>query len=105
MDPVVGAVAAIVGVITGLGALGVSVLTARSTARKVEVEAVGLALGNLREDYERLDELVDKLRIEVGAWKRRFARVCKQAGFNPDEFITQPIGTLTWKLPEDEAER
>ena len=103
MDPVVGAVAAIVGAITGLGALGVSVLTARSTVRKTEVEAVSLALRNLREDYERLDEMVEKLRIEVRAWKRRFERVCKQAGLDPDQFITHPMGTLTLELPEDDG--
>jgi len=102
MDPTVAVVAGVVGAITGLGTLGISLLTAKSAARKTDVEAVGLALRNLREDYERLDEMVTKLRIEVQAWKRRFARVCKQAGLVPEEFITHPLGSMM--VESDEAE-
>jgi predicted nuclease with TOPRIM domain len=92
VDPTIAAVAAIIGAITGLGTLAISTLTAHSTARKVEVEAVSVALSSLREDYERLDKMVNKLQCEVSAWKRRFERVCAQAGLKPDTFITQPLG-------------
>jgi len=94
VDPAIAAAAAIIGAITGLGTLAISTLTARSTARKVEVEAVSVALSSLREDYERLDKMVNKLQVEVSAWKRRFDRVCKQAGLDPDGFITQPLGNM-----------
>ena len=92
MDPSIAAAAAIVGAITGLGTLAISTLTARSTARKTEVEAVSIALSSLREDYERLDKMVNKLQLEVTAWKRRFERACQQAHLNADEFITRPLG-------------
>lgn len=94
MDPAVAAIAAIVGAITGLGTLAISMLTARSTARKTEVEAVSVALSSLRDDYERLDRMVNELQVEVAAWKRRFDRVCQQAGFDPDKFITRPMGNM-----------
>jgi len=91
-------VAAIIGVITGLGGLLVSWQTARSTSRKVEVEALSMALDSLREDYARLDKMVNKLQIEAAAWKRRFRRVCQLFGVDPDEQITRPMGDLPDEL-------
>jgi len=100
VDPIVAIVAAIIGVITGLGGLLVSWQTARSTSRKAEVEALSMALDSLREDYTRLDKMVNKLQIEVAAWKRRFRRVCELAGIDPDNQITRPLGR---RPAEDEA--
>ena len=107
MDPSIAAAVAIIGAITGLGTLAISTLAARSTARKTEVEAVSVALSSLREDYERLDKMVNKLQLEVTAWKRRFARVCQQAHFDTTEFITRPLGNLSDGKPvgSDEPNR
>lgn len=110
MDQTTAAVIALVSALTGLGSLFLSLYRAKHTvykesvetqslARKTDVEALSLALSSLREDYERLDGIVDEqqttingLDAEVRTWKRRFERVCAQAGLKPDAFITRPLG-------------
>ena len=85
---------AISGVLVAIGSLAVTVFTARFSARKDEVEAVTMALKSLREDYSRLDGMVNELQVEVSAWRRRFDRVCQQVGVDGREFITRPLGNL-----------
>lgn len=103
MDQTTAAVIALVSALTGLGSLFLSLYRAKHTvykesvetqslARKTDVEALSLALSSMREDYGRLDMMVNRLQIEVSTWKRRFERVCTQAGLEPDAFITRPLG-------------
>ena len=112
MDGTTALLIALLSALTGLGGLLLSVYRAKSTihketvetqslARKTDVEALSLALHNLREDYERLDArdteqqtAIEELEQEVSTWKRRFDRVCKFVGIAPGRFITQPLGDI-----------
>ena len=92
MDSTLAAVLALFSAGTGLTTVLVSVYRSRHEVHKSDVEALALALDNLRDDYERVDRLVTRLRLDVAAWERRFNRVCRQTGLNPGRFITQPLG-------------
>ena len=84
----------IAGVVVAIGSLAFSAFNVVFSARRSEVEALTMALKALREDYERLDGMVNGLQIEVESWRRRFDRVCKEMGIDGREFITRPLGNL-----------
>lgn len=82
-----GTVTGLLGVIVAIGSLYVAWHTSRASARKDEVDALRGIIAELRLQ-------VDGLEAEVARWQRRFVRVCRRAGLDPDEQITGPLGEL-----------
>jgi len=81
------AIVALLSAVVSVGSLYVAWHTSRASAKKNEVDALRGIIAELRTQ-------VDKLQREVDAWQRRFIRVCKRAGLDPDEQITGPLGGL-----------
>ena len=75
-------------VCVSVGSLCVAWQTSRSSAKRDEVDALRGIIAELRIQ-------VDELEVEVNAWKRRFIRVCRRAGLEPDEQITGPLSDFT----------
>lgn len=82
-----GTVSGLLGVLVAIGSLYVAWHTSRASARKDEVDALRGIIAELRVQ-------VDALEAEVKAWQRRFVRVCRRAGLEPEEQITGPLGEL-----------
>jgi len=82
-----GAVVALLSALVSVGSLYVAYRTSRASAKKDEVDA-------LRGIITELEKQVKRLRVEVDAWQRRFVRVCRRAGLDPDEQITGPLAAL-----------
>jgi predicted nuclease with TOPRIM domain len=98
-------IAAIVGVVTGLGGLAVSFRTARSTVRKSEIETLDMMISRLQEENRRLCGRVDdlegdnkKLRQELDAVKDENAKLRKRVDELEKE-RQQLLEELEWDDP------
>jgi len=77
----------VVALLVSVGSLYVAWKSSRASAKKDEVDA-------LRGIIDELESQVKRLQVKVEAWQRRFVRVCRRAGLDPDEQITGPLGGL-----------
>ena len=82
-----GTILGLLGALVSVGSLYVAWKTSRASAKKDDVDA-------LRGIIAELEKQVQRLRVEVDAWQRRFVRVCQRAGLDPDGQITGPLGEL-----------
>lgn len=89
----IGSIVGLLGILVSLGSLYIAWHTSRASAKKDEVDALRGIITELRAQ-------VDELQKEVDAWQRRFIRVCRRAGLDPDEQITGPLSELDWGLDE-----
>ena len=68
-EAIIGLVGVLLALVTGVGGLVVSVITARSSASKNRVDEQDVIIGNLSGDYKRLDDENTALREEMATLK------------------------------------
>jgi hypothetical protein len=65
VEVIIGLVGVALALVTGVGGLVVSIVTARSSASKNRVDQQGTVIDNLSQDYQRLDDENTALRAEM----------------------------------------
>jgi hypothetical protein len=69
-EAIIGIAGVLLALVTGIGGLAVSIATARSSASKNRVDEQGVVIGNLSEDYKRLDGENTALREEMATLEK-----------------------------------